>query len=509
MSDLWITVIDAVAGICAYAALHHALVAWRRPLDRTHMLFALLCAFGAVFFLGTGQAYRAGSAEAIIAVRRWQMGAGIAFIGLLPWFIAEYCRIASRALPLALSAWLAMVFLAHVLLPLGIEYTALPPYTQMTLPWGERVLDLRGRPGGPWHYAWWFGIFAVFAFGLNASLRHLGGSERPRGAALAAGLGIFLGCLVLQFAVNQRWLEFANVGEFGLLALILQMSLALTRELRENERRLQLVVDKVPAAVYLKDAGGRYLLVNRECERYTGITAAAMLGRTDRELFPPAQAAVVQANDRVVLTGRRAVRFEEQAGGEGRHTYVSLKVPLAYADGTPYGICGVSTDVTHQRAAENEMRLLRRQLWHADRVARTGALAASLAHELNQPLAAVLHNAQAARRLLQKGERQWETIDEILADIVRDDKRAAAVVSGLRDFVRQEAPERTAVDLAALARELLDLLNTELIKQEVAVELRIDAGCMASANRAQLQQVLLNLVMNAVDAMRSRPAGAR
>src|SRR5262249_10879875 len=148
----------------------------------------------------------------------------------------------------------------------------------------------RANLPGAWHFAWWCGLFSVFAFGLLSCFRHCRGFERRRGIALASGLMFFLVCLVLQFAISYHLIAFTNFAEYGLLALILQMSFAMTKELRESERRLKLVLDNVPVAVYLKDIAGRYLLVNRQCEMYTGISAAMMIGKTDSDLFPAGQA---------------------------------------------------------------------------------------------------------------------------------------------------------------------------------------------------------------------------
>jgi two-component system sensor kinase FixL len=170
---------------------------------------------------------------------------------------------------------------------------------------------------------------------------------------------------------------------------------------------------------------------------------------------------------------------------------------------------GTIQDITEIREAELETRRLRMQLWHSDRVARTGALTASLAHELNQPLAAILSNAQAGLRFLACEPPDMREIRDILADIVRDDKRAGAVISGLRTMVRRQEAGREKLDLATTLHEMLDLLHSELIECKVEVNANCEPGCTVMADKAQMQQVLLNLVMNAVDAMRDQPPEQR
>jgi PAS domain S-box-containing protein len=178
-------------------------------------------------------------------------------------------------------------------------------------------------------------------------------------------------------------------------------------------------------------------------------------------------------------------------------------------DGAPLRAIGTIQDVTESRRVEEETRELRAQLWHTDRVARSGMLTASLAHELNQPLTAILSNAQAALRFLARGSPDIAELTEILGDIVRDDKRAAAVISGLRAMMRQRQTERESIEMAGVLREILDLLHSELIVAGIELKTDFEQGCGALADRVQLQQVVLNLVMNAVEAMRDSHAEER
>jgi PAS domain S-box-containing protein len=200
-------------------------------------------------------------------------------------------------------------------------------------------------------------------------------------------------------------------------------------------------------------------------------------------------------------------RIEPPDGGERivrvrGHAYFGL-------DGAPVRAVGTIQDVTQSRQAEEEARDLRMQLWHTDRIARSGMLTASLAHELNQPLTAILSNAQAALRFLARDEPDLAELREILGDIVRDDKRAAAVISGLRAMMRHRETERESVDMAAVLTEILGLLHSELIGAGIELSSHFEQGCRVVADRVQLQQVVLNLVMNAVEAMRDSKTAER
>jgi PAS domain S-box-containing protein len=178
------------------------------------------------------------------------------------------------------------------------------------------------------------------------------------------------------------------------------------------------------------------------------------------------------------------------------------EVTYAPGGGSAIRVVGTVQDVSEARAADHEVRRLRGQLYHADRVVRASALTASLAHELNQPLAAILSNAQAGLRLMAHGVPEPAEIHEILSDIVRDDKRAAAVINGLRAMLRQKETDRVALDVAAAIDDLLNLLRGEIVAASVELVTEFESGCVVSADRTQFEQVMLNLVLNAIEAMR-------
>lgn len=129
------------------------------------------------------------------------------------------------------------------------------------------------------------------------------------------------------------------------------------RALRESEARLQAILDKAPAVIYLKDLQCRHLLINHEFERILHNTKEHILGKTAQELFEEGIAAKIQANDTAVLSSGSAIEFEEDIPQEdGIHTYISVKFPLCDADGNPYALCGISTDITQRQQAQARLR---------------------------------------------------------------------------------------------------------------------------------------------------------
>jgi len=173
-------------------------------------------------------------------------------------------------------------------------------------------------------------------------------------------------------------------------------------------------------------------------------------------------------------------------------------------------LIGVAIDVTAQVQANLQLRLQREELAHLSRVALMGELTASLAHELNQPLTAIASNAAAGRRFLALGSPEPEMFDELLADVASDARRAGDIIHGIHHFVRKSESVKGAVNLNEIIREVLRLLHSDLLGRATAVETQLAPNLPpVDANSVQLQQILLNLLMNSLEAMHLTPAEKR
>jgi signal transduction histidine kinase len=170
----------------------------------------------------------------------------------------------------------------------------------------------------------------------------------------------------------------------------------------------------------------------------------------------------------------------------------------------------VFANILSRRQSEIEAQRLRRDLTHVGRVSTMGELTASLAHELNQPLTAILSNAEAAQDLLESSPVNLGEIREILSDIVEDDKRAGEVIHRLRGLLRKDSLDFTALDVGETVGEVARLVSGDAAVRNVSVRLELAADLPpVRGDRVQLQQVVLNLVLNGLDAMRESVAGDR
>jgi signal transduction histidine kinase len=171
-------------------------------------------------------------------------------------------------------------------------------------------------------------------------------------------------------------------------------------------------------------------------------------------------------------------------------------------DDQPLRLQGVSLDITRRKLAELEAQAHRNEAAHLLRVASLGELSSALAHELKQPLTAILSNAQAALLVLARDNYDLQEVRDILGDIVADDKRAGEVIDRLHVLIKRREFQPEPLEANQLIRDVLQFMNHEMAGRSVRVVTELTAGVLSiRGDRVQLQQVLLNLILNAVDSM--------
>ena len=276
-------------------------------------------------------------------------------------------------------------------------------------------------------------------------------------------------------------------------------------QLRESEQRFRLLAETIPHHVwrYLPDGSMDYW--NQRLMDYTGLTSEE-LHRGGWAAVHPADVPRVEAAWRQAWSERTPYEVEQRLRGRDGHyrRFLCRAVPVLDDQGKLVQWFGTNTDVEDRHQAEEALQKAHTELAHVTRVTAMGELAGSLAHALNQPLAAIVTNGGSCRRFLDRDAPDLEKALEAVRCIMQDAERAGEVIAGTRAFLRKSTGERTPVDINALIHEVLVVLQSEIRRHGVAVRdlLAVDLPAVLG-RRIEIQQVVLNLIMNGIEAMAS------
>jgi len=274
--------------------------------------------------------------------------------------------------------------------------------------------------------------------------------------------------------------------------------------LRRSEDRLRLVIDTLPALVWSKLPDGSADFLNQRFREYTGLSLAEGLGWGWLNAFHP--------EDRAEEEWRAAFAigepFEKEARlrrADGAYRWFLLRaVPLRDERGNVVKWYGTTTDIEDRKRAEEALLEAQANLARITRVVAMGELAAAIAHEVNQPLAAIVTNGNFCLRELTGGRQNVAKLREAIAEIVNDGTRASTVISRIRSLLVKGAPDRAELDINEVIQDVTRLLRNELSRNRVSLRTDLAADLPRPlADRVQVQQVLINLIMNGIDAMRN------
>lgn len=274
-----------------------------------------------------------------------------------------------------------------------------------------------------------------------------------------------------------------------------------TRDLRESTTFLDAIIHNLPLMVFVKDAAHlRFVILNLAGERLLGLKSEQLIGKGDEDFFPPDQAAGFMASDRKVLEEKVLIDIPEERiqarDGEVRILH-TLKVPILDDLGAPRYLLGISQDITEQKRMEEDRRRMEGELHRIQRMESLGSLAGGVAHDMNNVVGAIL----ALASIHQEKATADDRLQKDMGTIVTACLRARTLVRGLLGFARQELAEITLVDLNGLVREEVSLLErTTLGRVHLVVDLD-GALRPITGDPAALSHALMNLCVNAVDAM--------
>ena len=321
----------------------------------------------------------------------------------------------------------------------------------------------------------------------------------------------------LEQRVRERTAELSAANE------VLQREIVERRRaevaLQDSQRFVERITDATPSVVYILDVAERRLVyANEKLRAVLGYELDEVRDWTDEFLanmvYPDDLLRVVQA-----LTDTVSIRDDEIQEAEARVRHVDgnwrwlhfrTVIFRRALDGAVRLVLGAADDVTDRKIAEEQARQQQEQLVHVSRQTMLGELATGIAHELNQPLMAVANYAQASLRRVRSGEWSQEELTACLEKTSQQALLAGEIIKRLRRLVSKRPPEQSETDVNETIRDVLEMVRSEAAGREVHVQLELPEGLpQVRADRVQLQQVMLNLVRNGLEAMHGTPSEDR
>lgn len=287
------------------------------------------------------------------------------------------------------------------------------------------------------------------------------------------------------------------------LADLRKMSSKLTAQraaLRESEQRLQAVLDHSPAIIFIKDAEGRYALINRRYEELFNIPRDTVSGKTDYDLFPQETAFRFRSNDAKVMSSGAPIEVEEVAPqADGMHTFLSVKFPLRDASGKVYAMCGISTDITGRKRAEDALVSAKEAAETANRA--KSQFLANMSHELRTPLNAIIGFSQllGENTFGELNPRQTKYVHNILTS----GRHLLQLINDILDLAKVESGrmqlDAAPFNVTTALRNLLAILSTLAKNKNISIALEVDPALpLIPADERKFKQIMYNLLSNAL-----------
>ena len=270
--------------------------------------------------------------------------------------------------------------------------------------------------------------------------------------------------------------------------------------LHASEWQTHALLDGIPDRSWLKDAQGRYQAINRAEEQAHGIPAAQIIGKNALEFRPAHEARGVNEEDRAAMASSVPLRFERRSNLGDSWSEI-IKAPIRTEQGEVVGMVGISRDITARKQAEAAHASLEAQLRESQKMQAIGTLAGGIAHDFNNALATILGNAELAR---QDAASDPSSVLESVEEIRKAGNRARDLVKQILSFSRRQPTERKPIGLGPMVLEAAHLLRATL-PARLSLEVHCDDAPPVLADASQIEQVLINLVTNAMQAMHDGP----
>ena len=278
-------------------------------------------------------------------------------------------------------------------------------------------------------------------------------------------------------------------------------------KLRDSERTLRQLTETIPQMLWSAEVDGAINYCNQRVLDYTGLSREQVRRAGWMKSVHQDDVRKMEQAWRAAVSTGEPFQYEFRGRRAADNAYrwcISSALPLRDQEGRVIKWFGTVVDLHDWKEAQQALQMTQIELARVSRLTTMGELAASIAHEVNQPLTAVTNNSSACLRLLAASNLKPEVLRRALEEIVADGTRASAVIARIRAFIKKAPAEKNELDINEVIQEVLTLADRELYENRVLLERQLTKALpMVLADRVQMQQVLLNLIMNGIEAMNS------
>ncbi len=520
----WVTVIwSMVASACLTLTAIYGFVWSRNRTAWAHLLFAATAASTAVFTFCELWLMRVETPGELLTALKWGHLSLLLWLVSIIWFVRLHLGAGRLWLAFTLSVLRAIYLVPMFVLGPTFLYQEVTSLRRVPL-LGEAVTIFTVITS-PWMLIGQALNFMVIFFVADASVTAWRRGERRKALIVGGGVEFFLILGLLESALiywaqvpipillSPFYLGMVAVMGYEVSRDVLRAS-QLVHELqaseaglRESEARVSLAVDAADLGIWNRDLARNEIWASQKWRELFGFGPSeplafnAILQRLhpdDREELRQADAMAVAGAD----GGKYQTEYRLQMPDGGTRWIFSRGRVECDAAGRPVLIRGADRDVTARKQAEQETQLLRQEIAHAGRVSMMGQLASGLAHEINQPLASILRNAEAAELFLQDSSPDLDEIRAILSDIRSDDERAGQVIDRMRGLLKRQTLDAARLDVGVLVGDVAALVRIDAATRQVKLDVDVPADLpLVRGDRVQIQQVLLNLILNGMDSL--------
>jgi two-component system, LuxR family, sensor kinase FixL len=512
----WMTMLwPMVTGACITMSLINLGIGLRQKPRAPYLLFSLNAFAVAVYSFLELALMRADSPAEYLALVRWGDFAVAALILSLTAFVWVFFGTGRRWLAFLAAGLTCFAMTADLLPKPRMIYLQLTGIRKMETFGGATFTLAEGVPS-PWNSVFYLSLLLLLAFVADASVTLWRRGARRRAIVVGGTITFFLLAAGGHSAlVEIRALRSPYLVSFAYLAILVAMGIELSddvlnaaqlaRDLRESESRMILAAEAANLGIWVRDLTRKEIWATDNWRALFGFSKAEPLSLDDflHRLHPDERETVLQELARAIEGDGRYQMEHRLVLPDGQMRWIHSRGRVEFnGAGKPILVRGVSLDTTERHKAEQETQLLRQEIAHVGRVSMMGQLASSLAHEINQPLGAILRNAEAAELFMQDGSPDLDEIRAILVDIRQDDQRAGKVIDRMRGLLKKHDLDTRPLDVRELVGDVTALLRADAAARQVDLNLNVPTDLpFVRGDRVHLQQVLLNLILNGMDAL--------